>query len=108
MQIAEQLDIKLTGQIEIEEGMYLSHCEELPIVGVGYSPQEAMNSFTRCLMDYFHYNGEWGMLGGILEEKGLTTPCPEEIESCGRFTMNLPIPADKVPANEGRGRKVPV
>lgn len=89
MQTENQSEIELTGQIEREEGLYISYCNELPIAGAGHSPQEAVSSFAQCLTEYLQYNDEWGMLDDIFSEKGLTGFDPEGVSS-GEFAIRLP------------------
>ena len=85
------MGIDLTGRVEKCEGYYVSLCNELPLIGMGATPEEAMISFMECFEEYIRLSVEWGVTrwrritasisAGLLSASRLTIPlhgvCPE-------------------------------
>ena len=87
------ITIELHGRIEIHDDLYVSYCDELPLIGTGATSEDAMASLLTCLKEYTRLSLEWG----VAEEavwRHRTTMAPE------KFTLSLP--------RNTRGRGAPV
>lgn len=74
---------ELHGRIEIHGDLYVSYCDELPLIGTGATSEDAMGSLLMCLKEYTRLSHEWGVAKETIW-KQRTTVSPE------KFTLNLP------------------
>jgi hypothetical protein len=88
----------LTGRFEEHEGSYISFCNELPLIGIGATPEDAMNSFLMCVKDYIKFSDEWGILDTVMEDYGFVAKKPSVKITTGNFSLQLP----KVSTNRGQ------
>lgn len=77
-----------TGRFEVANGKTLAFCNELPIGGIGDTPEEAMQSFARCLRTYLKSAMDAGNLREVLMQHGAILPYITE--TAGGFTMTMP------------------
>jgi hypothetical protein len=79
------ITLDLHGRIEMHDDLYVSFCDELPLVGVGTTSEDAMGSFITCLKEYMRLIYESDATEGtaIRWNQHPTTPS-------GEFSLSLP------------------
>ena len=82
--------MSLTGRVEEHEDSYISFCNELPLAGIGATPEDAMNSFLMCLKDYLNFSEEWGITDSVMDDYGFTAKNTSVRATTGNFEMMLP------------------
>ena len=83
------MGMNLTGRVEKHGDSYVSFCNELPLVGIGITSEDAMNSFLECFKEYIRLSIEWGVIDKVAADYGFTINQSVNITS-GNFTMSLP------------------
>ena len=79
------ITIELHGHIELHESLYVSSCDELPLIGTGMTSEDAMGSFLMCLKEYIRLSCEWG-----IAEETVVNWNQNTTMSPGKFTLSLP------------------
>ena len=82
--------LRLTGQVEMHDTLYIAFCNELPLIGAGATADDAMDSFLRCLKEYLRLSEELGILGQVMTDYGFTAHSPSINITNGSFDMTLP------------------
>lgn len=82
--------LSLTGRVEEHGDSYISFCNELPLIGIGETSEDAMNSFLTCVNDYLKLSNEWGILHEVMGDYGFTPQKPSVNITTGNFAMSLP------------------
>ena len=60
--------VNLSGKLErTDDGASITLCDQLPLIGTGGTPEEAMESSMRCLRAYFDELEKTGSLKQALE-----------------------------------------
>ncbi len=85
------MGIDLTGRVEKCEGYYVSLCNELPLIGMGATPEDAMRNFTECFEEYIRLSVEWGVIDKVAEDYGLNiSRASVSVASDDSTTWSLP------------------
>lgn len=81
--------MELTGRVERHDSKSIVYCNELPLTGIGDSPEEALNSFTNCLKEYLNAINEHGILEKVLRDYGVIS-APSISMGTGNFSIKMP------------------
>lgn len=85
------MGMNLTGRVEKHGDAYYSICNELPVVGVGETSEDAMNSFLECFEEYIRLSVEWGVIDKVAEDYGFNiSQSPVSATSDNFGTWSLP------------------
>ena len=91
------MGMNLTGRVEKCEDYYVSLCNELPLVGMGVTSEDAMSSFVECFEEYIRLSVEWGVIDKVAEDYGLNISISRS--SGDSATWSLPGVVDLVSPN---------
>ena len=79
------ITFELHGHIEVHDGLYTSFCDELPLIGIGGSPEDAISNFLGCLKEYSQLCAKHGYAEKMFERR---------TQQPGRFALTLPSPVE--------------
>ena len=83
--------LDLNGTIEeTSDGNAIAVCNELPLIGAGTTPEQALRSLMSCLGAYMEELQKAGKLHSVLSEKGLVQPNAARPEFSVRFPYTRP------------------
>lgn len=51
----------LHGRIESYDGLYVSFCDEFPLIGTGASQADSISSLLICFKEFIRLSQEWGI-----------------------------------------------
>ena len=78
--------LNLNGTIEeTSDGNAIAVCNELPLIGAGSTPEQALRSLMSCLGAYMEELQKVGKLHSVLSEKGLVQP-----KAAPEFSVRFP------------------
>ena len=58
---AEEVTFELHGRIESYDGLYVSFCDEFPLIGTGASQADSISSLFICFKEFVQLSQEWGI-----------------------------------------------
>ena len=83
----ERLFLKLTGRFERTGGQAMTLCDQLPLGGIGETPEEALSSFLGCLKAYLDIAEKDGTLSDVLLKHGAK---PMRANTSTGFSLTIP------------------